>query len=272
MRKVLSLTIGLLFVFSSFSQKNSNKKSLSVLTGASLPLGNFGNDDITDDKAGVAKLGQAGSISYTQLTAKKIGFAVTIQGQRNPFNSKSAEKKFSELNFAQGFLFGTPDPNQPPPSLPVVKYTDWKFEKRSWLSGALLLGGYGEFAATGSKGVSLITKAMLGPVYVESPAIKGSSIKDTATAVYEQTSSSSFGLAYLLSGGIRVSINKRLYFLTSLEYLGTNKMTFDDIEATLTTTKGTPGPGFTISQSKTTGSAKQTISTINLVVGIAIKL
>ncbi len=272
MRKVLSLTIGLLFVFSSFSQKNSNKKSISVLTGASLPIGNFGNDDITDDKAGVAKLGPAGSISYTQLTGKKFGFVVTVQGQRNPLNSKSAEKKFSELNFTQGILFVSPGTNQPPPSLPEVKYPNWKFEKRSWLTGALLLGGYGEFAPGVSNDFSFITKAMLGAVYAESPAIKGNSVTDTATAVYEQTSGSSFGLAYLLSGGIKVNINKRLCFVTSLEYMGTNKMTFDDIEATLTTTKGTPGPGFAISQSKATGSAKQTISTINLVVGIAIKL
>lgn len=271
MRKVLSLTVGLLLVFSSFSQKNYDRKLLSIVTGGSLPIGNFGNDDITDDKAGVAKLGQAGGISYTQLTGKKIGFAVAIQGQRNPFNTKSAEKKFSELNLAQGFFTGG-NPNQPPPTLPEVKYPNWEFEKRSWLTGALLMGGYGEFAPGVSKGFSFTTKAMLGPVYAESPAIKGSSVTDTATAVYEQTSSSSFGLAWLLSGGIKVNINRRLCFVTSLEYMGTNKLTFDDIEATLTTTKGTPGPGFTISQSKATGSAKQTISTINLVAGIAIRL
>ncbi len=270
MRNVVSLMIGLLFALSSFSQKNN--KYFSVVTGASLPIGNFGNDDITDDKAGVAKLGQAGSISYAQLTGKKLGFAITIQGQRSPIDTKAAEKKFSELNFNRGILSVGTDPNQPPPPSPPVKYPNWKFEKRSWLSGALLLGGYGEFTAVGSSGFSFITKAMLGPVYAESPAIKGSSITDTATAVYEQTSSSSFGLAYLLSGGIKLHLNKRLYFLTSLEYMGTNNMTFDDIEATLTTTKGTPGGGFTISQSKVTGSGKQTISTINLVAGIAFRL
>ena len=86
--------LGLMLVLSSFSQKNNDRMQLSVTTGLSLPIGNFGNDDMTDEKAGVAKLGQAGSISYTQLIGKKIGFAVTLQGQRNPFNSKSAEKNF----------------------------------------------------------------------------------------------------------------------------------------------------------------------------------
>lgn len=270
MRNVLSVLIGLLFVVSSFSQKSN--KYFSIVTGASFPIRDFGNDDITDEKAGVAKLGQAGSISYTQLTGKKLGFAITIQGQRSPIDTRSAEKKFSELNFNQGILSVGTDPNQPPPPSPPVKYPNWKFQKRSWLSGALLLGGYGEFTSLGSGDFSFLTKAMLGPVYAEAPQIRGSSTTDTATAVYEQTGSSAFGLAYLVSGGIKLHVNKRLYFLTSLEYMGTNKMTFDDIEATLTTTKGTPGGGFTISQSKVTGSGKQTISTINLVVGIAIGL
>ena len=177
------------------------------------------------------------------------------------------------MNFNRGVLSVGSDPNQPPPPSPPVKYPNWKFQKRSWLSGALLMGGCGEFASTESSGFSIVTKLMLGPVYVESPEIRGSSITDTTTATYEQTSSSSFGLAYLLSGGIRLHINKRLYFLTSLEYMGTNRMKFDDIEATLTTTKGVLGePGFIITQAKTTGSGKQTISTINMVAGIAIRL
>jgi hypothetical protein len=270
MRNLLSVAIALLVSFSSFSQKNN--KYFSVVTGASLPIGDFGNDDITDEKAGVAKLGQAGSISYVQLTGKEFGFAITIQGQRNPLDTKAAERKFSELNFNQGLFFVGTAPNQPPPSSPPVRYPNWKFQKRSWLSGALLMGGYGEFVSTGSQGFSIITKLLVGPVYAESPEISGTSITDTATAKYEQTSSSSFGLAYLLSGGIKLHINKRLYFLTSLEYMGTNRMKYDDIEATLTTTKGSPGPGFVISQYKVTGSSKQTISTINLVAGIAITL
>jgi len=270
MRNVLSLTIGLLFALSSFSQKN---KYFSVVTGASLPIGNFGNDDITDDEAGVAKLGQAGSISYAQLTGKKLGFTITIQGQRNPFDTKAAEKKFSEINFNRDVMSVGTNPNLPPPPSPPVKYPNWKFQKRSWLSGALLMGGYGEFASTASSRFSIVTKLMLGPLYAESPEIRGTSVTDTVTAVYEQTSSSSFGLAYLLSGGIKLHINKRLYFLTSLEYMGTNRMTFDDIEATLTTSKGVVGdPGFIITQSKLTGSARQTVSTINLVAGIAVRL
>ena len=76
-----------------------------------------------------------------------------------------------------------------------------------------------------------------------------------------------------MGGGLKVDIHKSLSFLANVEYLKTNTIKFDVVTATFTSTQGTPGtPGFAVQQSVRTGEPGQTISSINLLMGIAIKL
>jgi hypothetical protein len=181
------------------------------------------------------------------------------------------EEQFSKTGFAQGMWTGT-YPGEPPPPLPTVIYPNWKFEKQSWLLGSLLLGGYGEFPL-GNEKIAFTAKAMAGAVYATAPEANGSSMTDTATASFVQTKTSALGISYSMNAGFKYDINKSVCLVTTVEYLETSNLKFDASTATFTATHGTPGsPGYSVSQAATRGEPSQTISSINLLLGIAIKL
>src|SRR5687768_8132734 len=135
-----------------------------------------------------------------------------------------------------------------------------------------MAGGYGEFSSPSST-ISFTTKGLVGVIYAKSPPLSGSSTTDTAAAHLEQSSSSAFGFAYLLSAGTRYPVGKRISLLLNLEYLGTNNIKFDDLTQKITTIKASPGgPNSSISQAVTSGYSKQTIGSLNVNIGIGLAL
>jgi hypothetical protein len=272
MKQKICCFFSALVIFSfSYSQSPSTKGYISFSVGPAFPIGDFGSDDIKKNSSGLAKLGQAANFSWSRLLGKRLGIAAVLHGQRNPLNTRSMEKQFSKTGISQGFWLVS-DLGQPLPPPSYTVYPNWKFEKGSWLKGSLLIGGYGEFPFRNNI-ISFVAKALAGYGYVSAPAIKGSSITDTATAHLEQTKSSACGLTYLVNGGLKIDISKNISLLTQVEYVSTAELRFDDVKATLTTTRGTPGtPGFSIAQSRITGQARQTISSLNVMAGVALKL
>jgi hypothetical protein len=121
--------------------------------------------------------------------------------------------------------------------------------------------------------ISFIPKAMMGVIHVSAPKISGSSITDTAAAYVEQSGSKAFGFTYSLSGGLKYDNGKTVFFLLNLGYMGTNKVRFKDITASITTTKGVFGsPDYCVQKSVITGEGRQTIGAVNLLVGIGVRL
>jgi hypothetical protein len=274
MKKILLLfsltTFQINFIF---AQRIKDKGSISVSVGPALPVGKFSAKDITDNLAGFAKIGQSVSVSYSKLLSKNWGIAIDLRGQRNPLNTTALKNSLSTTKIYQGILSGSIFPNIPPPQASYTFYPNWQFEKKAWLYGALLLGPTGQFVIDQSKKITLTTKAMLGAVYAKSPVLKGSSITDTATASIEQSKSSAFGFAYSFSGGVNYSLNKKVFLSAALTYAGTNQITFKEVTTTVTATKGSfASPGFSVSQSIITADGKQPISSINLLLGVGIKL
>ena len=267
---ILSLAIVLFCFPCSYSQNNQGNIAISV--GPSFPIGDFASKDIKDNASGLAKTGAAVTISYSRLSGKQLGISVDLHGQQNPLNISSMEKSFSETGISQGF-WTVSDPNQPIPPGPYSVYPNWKFKKRSWLMGSLLLGGYGQFPLTQKGSISFIPKAMIGVIHVSAPRISGSSITDTATAYIEQSGSKAFGFTYSLSGGLKYDCGKKIFFLMNLGYTGTNNIRFKDITASITTTKGVFGsPDYSVQQAVVTGEGRQTISALNLLVGLGLRL
>ena len=254
-----------------FSQAIKNRGSISLLVGAAFPVGKFSGTDLYDKSSGFANTGESVYASYSKLLSKNWGISVDILAQRNPLNTGAFENKFSQLKIYQGFSLGS-DPNNPPPAAYSI-YPNWKFEKKAWLYGAFFVGVNGRFAIGDSKKIDLVLKAMPGIVYAKSPELKGSSFTDTATAVIIQSKSSGFGFIYSISGGLNYHLTRSLFLSSDVKYVGTNQITFKDIKATLTTTKGSyNSQGYSIQQSVTTVDSKQIISSINLSVGVGIKL
>ena len=252
-----------------FSQIN-NRSNFSFTVGPAIPIGHFANTNLYDGTSGFAKTGEAISFSYDRPIAKKLSFLINLSGQRNPINKSAFESSFSKAKIYQGFTFGS-DPNNPPIQTNAAIYPNWKFEKSSWLYAALQLGGKAQFPLNEQKNIHFIANATIGALYAKSPDLKGSSTTDTATANITQSSRTGFGLIYSLGGGIQYQVNQRVFLTTTLNYTGTNNITIKNIKSTLTTTKGAIGAsGSSVQQSTTTANGKQSISSLNCLIGFGI--
>jgi hypothetical protein len=275
MKKILLLfSLTVLQITFVFSQRIKDKGCISISVGPALPVGKFSAKDINDNVSGFAKMGESVSISYSKLLFKNWGIAIDLRGQRNPLNTTALQNSLSTTTIYQGIPVALSGINFPPPQFTQVIYPNWQFEKQAWLYGVLLLGPTGQFVIDQSKKITLVTKAMLGVVYAQSPVTKGSSITDTATARIEQSKSSAFGFMYSFSGGVNYSLNKKIFLSAALTYAGTNQITFKDVTSTLLTTKGSfTSPGsFSTQQLTITADGKQSISSVNLLLGVGIKL
>ncbi len=268
MKKTIYLA-ALLFVplLNLFSQV-TGRGSISLSVGPALPVGDFAKKEL-DPTSGFAKAGQSASLSYAHLLEKRFGFTVSLHAVRNPIDTKAMEKSFSELKVFQG-LYSSSTPIQPT-QIPYATYPNWKIDKSSWLSAALLVGGYGVFPATQSERLAFTTKAMIGVMYIKSPELEAGSVTDTAIVHLEQGSRSAFGLAYLLSAGTKYNCTKKISLLVNLEFLGTSQIKFDDVKQTITIARMSTGTGGFFMQ-QTTGTQKQAIGSLNLNVGIGLAL
>jgi hypothetical protein len=248
-----------------------NRPFLKVGVGAAVPLGKFGQTEINNSKAGFAKTGSLLNLSYSHPLGRRMWLEAMVQFQQNPLNTEALESGFSNTKFYQGVYVS--NTLQPPSSFPSSIYENWSFKEDNWVTASLLAGVHGKYALGASNKVFAQAGLMLGPVYVSSPEIDGTSSSSAGMAQIKQTDADGWGLAYAAGGGITYDLNSRLYFLTQVDVFGTTSIKFKDINATLTSMNGSPSlPGTSIQQSSVTGDARQTISTLNLSVGLGLKL
>lgn len=254
-----------------YSQAFKNKNYVGFSIGPSIPIGNYGSKDMKNNLAGFAKIGLSVNLSYGHKLGKHVGISAMLLGQLNPLNKKALENEFSQAKISNGVWFSssTTDPPPSPPSYTI--YPNWKFDKDSWKMGSFLLGADGEFPSH-SRNLFLMAKAMMGVIYVSSPEISGSSTTDTATANVKQSSVSAFGISYLLRGGIKYMVNRKISILFSVDHFSTNNIKFKDIKATFNSVKYVDGYPSSTTQSSTTADGKQKINAINVNVGIQLKI
>ena len=267
-KKFLILSILLFVMMDIYSQNNADKEYLSFTIGPSFPVGGYAKKDFQNLSSGFAKTGGVINISYYRLMGKKTGITATLLGQINPLNTSAVAQTFNQVPF-NSFGFGS-QPGQLPPANETI-YPNWHVDNRSWKIAALMFGGYGEFNSGNGSKISFVTRALIGALYASSPSLKASSITDTAAAYLTQSSGSAVGFSFLLGAGIKYKLSSRISLLSGIEYLGTTKLTFKDIKAVVTTTKGREGTlEHTVSQGFTTGNATQKINDLNLNFGIGL--
>lgn len=246
------------------------RSSLTLSVGPSFPIGNFGDDDVSSNSAGLAKTGVMLELGYVHPITKYSNLVAMLHAQQNGLNTAALENAFSKTKIftAPVAWSGTGVPPVPQGTV----YPNWKFEKDHWRTASLLLGVQTQLPLA-SKGYFVGT-ALFGPAYASTPKINGKSTTDTATATASQSSVHAWGLGYLVSGGVRYNISSRIFLSGALNIFGTNKITFKNIKATLNTTKGNPSSpgGMQVSQSTVTANGKQSITTVNLAAGIGLRL
>ena len=187
MKRVISTTAILVLSFASFSQ--SKKNSCSFSFGSPIPVGAFGKSSFSSVNDGFAKIGIKGAFSYERKIKHSFAISSLVYAQLNPINTGALQNGFSDRRYSI-----TLNP------LESISITNWNFEKKNWLNVGLLIGGTNEFSIDKKKGnLFFNVKTLVGINYCMSPKIIGKSDANNTKAYYEQTSSSSLGLAYLFS-------------------------------------------------------------------------
>jgi hypothetical protein len=272
MKKLLLSTFVLIIQTNLIFSQVSSKGDIAVTIGPALPIGNFAKTDLYNESAGFAKTGEALSLTYTKPVFKKMAFLISLSGQRNPINVTAMANAFSTAKFYDNFYLGS-GVNNPPPQTNYTIYPNWKFEKKSWLYAALKIGAEGQFPLNDKNNFQLVTNLAIGVLYATAPGLKGSSITDTASAIIVQNKTTGFGLIYSFGGGLKYHLNKKIFLTSTLNFTGTNKVTFKDVTSTFTATKGAPGTlGTSMLQSTTTANGKQAFNSVNFLVGVGVSL
>jgi len=255
----------------SFSQNKNAKQSLSIGIGPSFPLGDFGSNDLSDNGAGFAGIGQALNINYHLPFSKNFGLIVSASGQRNPVKTNKLEEAFNDAIFGSPFIYFGGGVSSPV-VMPVVKYEHWNFEKNTWLSANVMAGIQMSTEPDNSK-IDFYSRMQFGAQYVSMPKFEGKSETDTLIATFTQTSSHGIGFAYSFSGGMNYSMNKKTFLFVNAGWTGTTKIKLEDIQSTFMTVKN-PGSlgGMQVSSSTVMGTGKQDFQSLNITFGIGLRL
>ncbi len=263
----------------SYSQNIQDQGYVSLSGGPSVPVGGYGNRNLSNNNAGFASFGDNINLSYSRLLHNRFGIAAELFGSLNPLNVKAMENAFSQQQFNESAIFGSNGQSSPPPPN-YVNYPYWEFQKKSWLSFSAFLGGYGEIPLTKKPNITLTAKALAGAVYLISPKLTGAGINDTSLIEINQAKASAFGFAYSLNGGIKYDFSKKFCLLFNIEYIGTTTITFKNVRETILIANGIVIPGLnlvpgnydSISVATAIGNEKQKISLLNFNLGVAFKL
>jgi hypothetical protein len=270
MKKMLLSLIGLCGLVVAYSQVDYNKNSLSFSLGSSIPIGNFGSTSTSNKYAGYAKIGEAVNLTIAHKLSRKIALVGTLYGQRNALNTALLAKQYEKV--AIPFYYNGNGPNY---------YPNWSFNKKSWYIGSLLLGLNTELLNTQRGKLSVTAKVLAGLAYVQLPELNGNSKTDTSFLVIKQSSATSFAMAYQVGIGINYKCSNKWMLLANVEYFGTNTITFKNItEFIAATSGGLIVPGYySVSNSRMppqvlsqTGYIRQPIGTLNICVGIGLRL
>jgi hypothetical protein len=276
-KHILLITVFAFAILSCQSQDN-NGNLFFVSAGPSVPIGGFSKKDLENNNAGFAKTGEAINLLFLHKISKKFSITADLYGQRNAVSVKSLGQQFSTAKFYNGQFYATYGPGVPPPPVitpsEVIRFPDWKFDKKSWLCAGILIGGSSEFLINKTNNqLSFILRALAGITYVSSPGINGTGINDSITGFVNQSKSAGFGFSYKFSGCFKYAIDKKNCLLFTLDYLGSEKIKFKNVSNSFTgifTKQSTTGENAW--QIKTTGTTSQSITTINFNFGIGIKI
>jgi len=231
---IFSLVALITIVFQSHAQ--DEKGYIGISLGPSIPIGDLASKDADNEAAGWANTGAVFDISFAyKLGEGNFGITALLRGQANPTDAQGLADELASQ----------------------VAGVNWTVESDGWGIGGLMVGGFGSFPI--SELTSFETRAMFGFLTAVSPELTVTGTLPGETIWVKQGSTSATSFAYLFGAGVKFGIGSNLYLLTNFDYLGSNPE-FTDVE--LTASDG----------SRDTDTWSQSMGTINLSVGIALKI
>lgn len=255
MKKSLSLLIiACLFVLNCQSQKNG---TLSLSLGSAIPVGEFSNKSVVDEKSGLANIGWLADLSYSHAVGKKnFGVIASLRGRINGMDTKPALAVFST-------------------SYPQFQ---WSANKSHWKAAAVMAGGYYHFSVSPSVEIPVALLAGVAKAYFSEQAITG--IRDSANVPVDliQTrvpNADATTFSGMLQAGVIYHLGKRCDLTAHVDYWYL-KPTFTNLTETLVVARGlivpgnlSPGNANSVSVSSFTRNYQQPMNSVNVTVGIA---
>jgi hypothetical protein len=268
MFKQILPAILLLASATAFSQ--SSKPSLTIYTGAAIPIGHFAGDDNAGSENGFAKIGPLLNIAADWSLNKKWGVEVAVHGQLNPLDTKGLESAFFARSFYTALSVGTTVGGMPMLGGPAARYENWKFNSASWFTTGLLTGATLNLPLNTK--TTFTAKALIGGMYVSKPDIKGKSLSDTENAYYSQEQKGGLGFSYKTLAGLNWKLNDKISLATGISYFAVSSATFKDVRTVFSATTFSGGMPLGATESSNTTDIKQDISTLNVNMGLTFKL
>ena len=170
-----------------------DKGYLSVALGYAVPMGVFGDNDITAEEAGLAREGLLLEIAGAYHFVPKFGLALSIRGVANPVDAQVlADNVASSLG-------GTA-----------------RVEAQPWSASSFLLGGSAIFPLSEGNGLEL--RAMAGSAIAKTPELK----IDAGGTTFRELSVDSYTFTYLIGAGFRFAVGRKIALFGNLDYQAMN--------------------------------------------------
>lgn len=196
-------------------QDKPNYKGFAMISlGVASPLGNLANQDVANQDAGLAKPGADVRISGGYLLHKNFGICGIYYGESFLMNAQAMAEYFAKMSPGVGYS--------------VVINSGWGL-------GGMLLGGYGSLPLDKEKMFIFEPRFMVGYAVGQSPDYDVTAFKTTngvtqSATVHQSRGSSQIVTSYLIGGGLKINLLKRLCLSGNVDYLGlSSKTKYQDV-------------------------------------------
>jgi opacity protein-like surface antigen len=213
-KKLILLGLLLLFLTSLYAQQappGGSRWSVSLLAGASIPVGKFGGKDLADSTKSFAQVGPSINLQLNYRLHSCFGLSLLLSGQENSVNSSAMEQEIEKAN---------------PGEYSSISSGKWEIAK--------IMAGPTFFHAIGKGKWELTVKGMAGALKTAQPQmtiagatgvlISGGYVLDTgsySSISFEDYSSkrpAPWAFSWLAGAGLRFRINDHWSFLTDIDY------------------------------------------------------
>jgi hypothetical protein len=246
-----------------FSQEAKKRLTLSV--APAFPLGKWAEKEQPIENAGYASSGQSFHLRYTNDFSANWGWFAMLKGQRNQLNADNLSDYHNNNPFPVGGLLVGPGPGPGPLPPAEVDIENWSFKKKNWMT-ATAMGGFYRIIPGGKRSVFL-PELGLGLIYAKLPDFLGTAQDGNRRASLTRKGKHGVGLAYSVGLNARHRLNAKYDIFSSLAYFGSSSVKFNDISTTRFYTDGT-----TVAQTVRTMDHQQVFASMNLYIGVGIKL
>jgi opacity protein-like surface antigen len=210
MKKILLSILLFSASFSAFSQSTPGKSAVFIGLGPSLPVGQFGLKDATNEDAGMASVGFYLDLGYQYQFSKKVGAIAMFKGKIH--------------GLSKDVLYN---------ALPTVSGGSVSMEASTWKMGSILGGLSQRLPLVKSNAFAIEFREAAGVQFTSSPRMSFNfNLPEIGpfSAIQESQSASSF--AYLLGVGFSYQINSHLGLKLYGDYNNSN-VKFKDVTATI---------------------------------------